>query len=111
MGVDSSLTQEQRRAEGVRIARALKRNPDSLVVERAMRQGDWTAVWATPNDREAGVFFLRRGARPELVEVWGGVATPEERDEIARWARKLPGSPPPELSECFASAVTGMGTG
>jgi hypothetical protein len=56
---------------------------------------------------EAVVFFLRRGAQPELVEVWGGVATPEERTEIVQWARKLPGNPPAELSECFASAVVG----
>ena len=108
-GVDTALTEAQRQSEAGRVARALQRDPASLQLTRVMRQGDWTLVWATPNDMEAGVFFLKRGAQPELVETWGGVATPEERAEIAQWARKLPGNPPPELAECFASAVVSEG--
>ncbi len=104
--VDTSLTHEQRRSEAARVARALERNPASLAVTRAMRQGEWTLVWATPDDREAGVFFLRRGAEPELVETWGGVATPEERDDIEKWALGLPGGPPAELAQCFAAQVS-----
>ncbi len=107
--VDSSLSPEQRRSEAARLARALERDPASLTLTRVMRQGEWTLVWATPDDREAGVFFLRRGAQPELVETWGGVATPEEEAETAQWARKLPGSPPAELAQCFAAQISSAG--
>ena len=107
--VDMSLTEAQRQSEARRVASALKRNPQSLNVTRVMRQGDWTLVWATPNDLEAGVFFLHRQAKPELVETWGGIAAPDEGSAIAAWARKLPGTPPAELSQCFASTIVGAG--
>jgi hypothetical protein len=109
VAVDTSLSAGQRRSEGARLARVLERDPASLTLTRVMRQGEWTLVWATPNDREAGVFFLRRGAEPELVEIWGGVATPEEEAEIEQWARKLAGGPPAELAQCFAAQVSSSG--
>jgi hypothetical protein len=107
--VDTSLSNEEGRSEAARVARALERNPGSLTFTGAMRQGEWTLVWATPDDREAGIFFLRRRAEPELVETWGGVATPEEREEIVQWALGLPGGPPVELARCFAAHVSSGG--
>lgn len=106
--VDRTLSPEQRRAETERLT-ALAGMGRALEVEAVLRQGEWTAVIATPVDAERGVYFIRTapGAQAQLVETWGGSGPASERPEIAAWAQALPGSPPRELSQCFATMVTG----
>ena len=73
--------------------------PDAgaVTVERRMEVGDWLAVWATPAERERGVYFIRRvDGQPRFLEVWGGVAEPGDRAEIASWARALDREMPTE---------------
>jgi hypothetical protein len=65
----------------------------------------WTAIWAKPADLERGVFFVKEDGEGELVDVWGGVAVPEERSAVTKWA--LERRVPAELAACFAAAISG----
>ena len=107
-GVERTGPNADYRREAAAIARSLGLEPAAIKVEQAMRQQGWTFAWATPPRLERGVFIIRRGSggADEVVETWGGVATPDERDATARWARDLPGGPPVEIARCFAREVT-----
>ncbi len=79
----------------------------AVTVERRMEVGDWLAVWATPAERERGVYFIRRvDGQPRFLEVWGGMAEPEDQAEIAAWARGLDPDMPVALADCFAQTIT-----
>lgn len=78
-----------------------------VAVHRRMEVGDWLAVWATPEDRERGVYFIRRTDQgPRFYEPWGGMAESEDRAEIAAWARDLDPEMPVALADCFAAEIT-----
>ena len=92
--------------EAALVARLSGQRIEAGDLGRVLAEGEWRLVWATPQEAERGVFFLRReGAEWHLVEIWGGVITPGERADTIAWARKLPGAPPERLAGCFADAL------
>lgn len=82
--------------------------PDSISM--VLEQAPWRLVWATPNDAERGVFFFKQSENNgyQLVDIWGGVLAPEDRDGAVDWASKLNGGgPSPQLIRCFVDALAG----
>ncbi len=106
--VDQSLIPEHEAELKRWIEGEVRRGAGAVTVQRRMEVGDWLAVWATPADREQGVYFIRRTAQgPRFLKPWGGMAAPEDRADVAQWARDLDPEIPVALADCFALAVTG----
>ena len=97
-----TLTPAVRRAEAGRIRASAHTAVPPAAVEYVLAQGGWRLVWATPPDRERGIYFFRAG---RFVDVWGGVLQPGERQEAIRWAMQAPRRVPATLAGCFADAV------
>ena len=105
--VDQSLIPQHEAELKGWIEAEVGREAGPVTVQRRMEVGDWLAVWATPDDREQGVYFIRRtDAGPRFYEPWGGMAEPEDRAEIAGWARDLDPEMPAALADCFAQEIT-----
>lgn len=108
--LEVSLTPEARRDEAALVTRVSGQHVREEDVGRVLAEGEWRLVWATPQEAERGVFFFQRdGDAWKLVEIWGGIALPEDRAETIAWARALPGAPPDQLSECFVDGLLAEG--
>lgn len=105
-GVDTALT-EARKHEYKKLVSAAtdgKAAPASVSVSAFMKSGDWSAVYASTEVSDDGVFFFRdAGGSRQFKDVWGGVADESERGELVAWAEKL--GAPGNLARCFADAV------
>lgn len=103
------LTPAVRRADAARVASLSGQRTRQSDVSYVLTEGNWRLVFATPRERERGVFVMRRSPRGNyrLVETWGGVVTPDdERGDVARWARALPGGGvPARLARCMEQAI------
>ncbi|MEO5866734.1 MAG: hypothetical protein ABIS14_09710 [Sphingomonas sp.] len=104
--VRSSPTQQ--RADATLVTQVAHQRVGPAQVGRVLTMGPWRFVWATPTNAERGVFLFHKEAKRgyHLVDIWGGVIMPEERADTIDWARRLKGSPPRPLAECFADALT-----
>lgn len=90
------------------LTRASKRNLGPRNIDRVMADGAWRLVWVSTKDAESSVYFFRRGAKRgfNLVDTWGGVMAPDDRQGGINWARKLKGGgTSARLAACFADAM------
>jgi hypothetical protein len=73
-------------------------------VTAAIGSNNWRIVWANPRGSEPGVFLFRIAhGRFHYVNVWGGVATEDERREVVAWATRQ--NVPATLARCFAGKL------
>ena len=98
----------QRAADAALVTRVGKQRVSAKQVGYVLAEGEWRLVWATPSDAERGVFFFHRAGRHgyRLVETWGGVIAPDERDSTIAWAQARAGHPSRRLATCFVDALT-----
>lgn len=97
-----------RAGDAALVARLGKQQLAASDIGPVMVEGPWRLVWATPHDAERGVYFFRREGSSglRLIDIWGGVLAPGEREAGMGWARKLRGGGPSvRLAGCFADAV------
>ena len=81
---------------------------DANGIGKAMVEGPWRLVWATPHNGERGVYFFRRSKNRayRLAKIWGGILAPGERHDGIKWANQIEGGgPSPRLAGCFADAI------
>lgn len=97
------LTLPVRRAEAARISRLSQAATAAGDVHLIMGLGAWRLVWATPADREEGVWIFERTAWGERqVDTWGGVFSDDaDRASGVAWATGK-GVPLP-LARCLAT--------
>jgi hypothetical protein len=102
-----AMTAAARVADAALVTRVGKQKVTAAQVSHVLAEGDWRLVWATPADAERGVFFFHRtrGGRYRLVDTWGGVIAPDDRDGSIAWAQARPGHPSHRLATCFVAAV------
>ena len=96
------------RASDARLIRANHQAVRAANIAYVLAAAGWRLVWATPDNAERGVYFFHRTGRSgyRLIETWGGVIAPDERDDTVAWARRLKGGgPPTALAGCFADAL------
>lgn len=87
---------------------ASKRSLGPRNIDMAMAEGSWRLVWVSSKDAESSVYFFKREPKGgfALVDTWGGVIAPDDRDGGIDWARKLKGGgPSPRLAGCFVDAL------
>lgn len=95
-----------RAADAALVTRIGRQKVSAKQVGYALSEGSWRLVWATPSDAERGVFYFRRAGKGyRLVDTWGGVIPPDERNETIAWAHARAGHPSRRLSACFVDAV------
>jgi hypothetical protein len=101
------LTPRIRHSEAARISSLAHQRVRPSDISYRLVEGNWRLIFATPAEAERGVFVLRRtGARDRLVDIWGGILSPDERGQAAAWARSLPGGGvPPRIARCMDDAI------
>ena len=103
------ITPATRKADAERVVRldpGQKIAPDG--VELVMVEGPWRLVWASPENAERGVYFLKRAGKAgwRLADTWGGVMPPDDRAKVLEWAQKLKGGGvSPRMAECFVERL------
>lgn len=108
----AKLTPATRAADAALIRKGAKQKVRASGINAVLTDGQWRLVWASPADAEEGIFFFRRAGKAgwRYVDVWGGVAAPDERDDVVKWAGALEGGgPSPRIAQCFAGKVIGAG--
>ncbi|MBE9607613.1 hypothetical protein IAI18_22300 [Acetobacteraceae bacterium H6797] len=97
-----SLSEGRALIEDERVRAAFRQWEDEKRVYEHMALGPWHIVWVAWSISEPGAIFIRRDADgPRFLGGWGGVALPDEGDEVKQWAKsEFPGIPEP-LVNCF----------
>lgn len=105
--VTPALTTAVRRTEAQRVTRLARQAVRPSDVGYVLNEGNWRLVFATPRNAERGVFVLRRAGNVyRLIDIWGGVISPDDRGDAVAWARALPGGGvPARLAQCMEDAV------
>lgn len=105
-GVDTALT-EARKQEYAKLVSAAtdgKAASGTVSISAFMKSGGWSAVYASTEISDDGVFFFRdAGGSRQFRDVWGGTVDESEREDVVTWAEKL--GAPGNLARCFADAV------
>ncbi len=107
--VSTTLTPVQRKMYARSISSNLTKwqSPAQIKIDKALTLENWTAVWATPQNAEQGIFFYsQEKSGLTFHDVWGGYATPSDKPNIVQWVKKLSPSAPDGFAECFAEIVT-----
>jgi hypothetical protein len=107
--VSTTLTPAQRKMYARSISSKLTkwRPPAQIKIDKALTLENWTAVWATRQNAEQGIFFYsQEKSGLTFHDVWGGYATPSDKPNIVQWVKKLSSSVPDDFAECFAETVT-----
>jgi hypothetical protein len=107
-GVDEKLTSGSKQEYAALIAQDLRGKVKPSQVEELafMKEGAWSVAYVSTPVSDNGYFFSaeERGTK-RAKDVWGGMAEPSERTQIAGWAKKL--GAPDRLARCFALHATG----
>lgn len=105
----AKLTSATRTADAAMIRKQAGQKVRASGIDAVLTEGQWRLVWASPVNAEQGVFFFRRTGKSgwRFVDIWGGVAAPDEREDVVKWARALGGGDgaPPRIAQCFADRV------
>ena len=107
-GVDQSLTAARKQEYARLVADDLRGDvqPRRIKVLAFMGQAPWSVAYVSTPVSDNGYFFFEETRRAKrFKDVWGGMAEPSERPQIAAWARKL--GAPKQLAQCFAFHATG----
>jgi hypothetical protein len=107
-GVDQKLTSSGKQEYAALVAQDMrgKVKPSQVEVLGFMKEGAWTVAYvSTPVSDDGYFFFAEERGTKRAKDVWGGMAQPSERPEIAAWAEKL--GAPERLARCFALHATG----
>lgn len=105
-GVNTALTDAHKHEYAGLVAAAMdhKVKPSAVDISKFMESGAWSAVYAsTPIADDGVLFFEAVSGQKRFKDVWGGVADPEDRPELIKWARAL--GAPENLAKCFAHVV------
>ena len=97
-----------RRTDRGILSAASKRNLGPVNIGQVMSDGAWRLIWVNAKDSERSVYFFRRGPKGgfNLIDTWGGVMAPDDRQGGIDWARKLKGGGTSlHLAGCFADAI------
>jgi hypothetical protein len=110
-GLTAKLTSASRTADAAMIRKQAGQKVRAGGINAVLTDGQWRLVWASPVNAEQGVFFFRRTGKSgwRYVDVWGGVAAPDEHGDVVKWARALSSGDgaPPRIAQCFADRVIG----
>lgn len=101
-------TAANRIADAALIRRSAGQSVVASGVIKAISDGRWRLIKATPKDAEAGIYFFRRTSKGgwRYIDVWGGVIAPGEEGDVRSWAGKLRGGgPSPRVVTCFVAMV------
>lgn len=101
-------TAANRIADAALIRRGAGQSVVASGIVKAISDGQWRLIKATPKDAEAGIYVFRRTAKGgwRYLDVWGGVIAPGEEGDVRNWARKLRGGgPAPRVVNCFIDMV------
>jgi hypothetical protein len=103
--VDRSLTSERKTVMAPEIARQLKAK--TVEISQSFRFGGWSIYYVATNDADdTYVFYSGDPRRRHYVTMWGGVALPDEEQDIKAWVIKNAPGIPRGLAGCFAWHVT-----
>jgi hypothetical protein len=72
-----------------------------------MSESNWHIVWVNFEDSEPGAIFIDKTSPDKsFISTWGGVASPEESDDIKKWVISNNKNIPEKLASCFVWYVT-----
>jgi hypothetical protein len=83
--VSTTLTPAQRKMYARSISSKLTkwRPPAQIKIDKALTLENWTAVWATRQNAEQGIFFYsQEKSGLTFHDVWGGYATPSDNQTL-----------------------------
>lgn len=107
--INRSISESEKVRLAPILAKQLKRHLDvtKVSVLQAFKYGTWQIYYVEPQDWDAVyLFFSNDPEKIEYLNLWGGVARPEEEADVLSWTnKKVPGIPS-TLAKCFAYHVT-----
>jgi hypothetical protein len=106
--VDQELTSLRRQRYVPQIAANTPGHPlpTDINIQRFMRAGEWTVIFAKLGNAERGVYFFRSTQGKDVLKsTWGGVLGTDEESDLISWTRSLDPHFPEQLAICFARGV------
>lgn len=86
------------------IADAVGTTPEEVEFLSITQSGNWSAVYAATPVADPGYFFFENvDGEKQFKDVWGGIASASEREEVVAFAEDL--GAPDDLAACFADQV------